>query len=215
MAPASCKSTSHLLSSNASHPTNLLTRMIPIVVTRLIYLSPTKNTDPTISSIPPSIITEAAIHFSIIAGSATALKPFLTAFHPTYVIENSGTSTTINSALQSKDRGQRQQHQRDDPYYRLEVLAAANAQRNRDPTADITWRPYQGERSEGFATTSVSTSGGRSGNGSSKRGRSGGKGATLKKKADDAVSGETDGAERMIIQRTMEVSVQYNDSDTR
>lgn len=91
-------------------------RLIPIIATRLFYLSPAKNPDPTFSSIIPNIITEVALQFSIISASVTSLRPFLRSLHPGYTVDSSGTHN--RSGLRSGIRTGSQ-----DPYYRLDAIS--------------------------------------------------------------------------------------------
>jgi hypothetical protein len=65
-------------------------RLIPIVAVRLFYLSPSKNHDPTITSIIPQVWAEGALEFAIISTSITALKPFLKPFHSGAIVNTVG-----------------------------------------------------------------------------------------------------------------------------
>ena len=88
--------------------------MIPIIVYRLIYLSPTHNTNPTYTTIVPNIITEAIIQFSIISASVTSLKPFLQSLHPAHMVSSAAESSGLVSTDRTGSRG--------DVYYRLDPL---------------------------------------------------------------------------------------------
>ena len=78
-----------LLQSLSRKLTQLL-RLIPIVATRLFYLSPNENYDPTLTSILPHILTEGALEYAIISTSVTALKPFLKPFHTGAILNTVG-----------------------------------------------------------------------------------------------------------------------------
>lgn len=57
---------------------------------RLVYLSPEKNNVPTVTSIIPHILTEAAMNFALVSTSITSLKPFLKPFHTGAVLNTVG-----------------------------------------------------------------------------------------------------------------------------
>ena len=65
-------------------------RLIPIIAVRLFYLSPDENYDPTLTSIIPHILTEAAMSYALISTSITSLKPFLKPFHAGAVVNTVG-----------------------------------------------------------------------------------------------------------------------------
>lgn len=88
--------------------------MIPIVIYRLIYLSPKHNTNPTYTNIVPNIITEAIMQFSIISASVTSLKPFLRSLHPAHMVSSAAESSGLVSSDRAGSRG--------DVYYRLDPL---------------------------------------------------------------------------------------------
>ncbi|KAJ6789507.1 hypothetical protein PWT90_07167 [Aphanocladium album] len=189
---------------------------------RLAYLAPSQNKDPTFSNIVPSIFTQATLHFSIIASCVTTLKPFLRHFDPTYVLGTATLSTSKRSRVSTTNPSR-------DPYYRLgPVNGASRSNQSRpDPENDITWRPYQGPtKNDGHAmayhppnttATQITTS--------SKTSRfprlskvfsSGLKIATQSKQSSlnqsisrDEESARTDGSERIIIERTTEVTVEH------
>ncbi|KID81634.1 hypothetical protein MGU_11011 [Metarhizium guizhouense ARSEF 977] len=66
--------------------------LIPLVAARLWLLSPGVNTDPTDTSIVPSIITQTTLHFSVLSASITSLRPFLRTFHMDYKWDSRVTS---------------------------------------------------------------------------------------------------------------------------
>ncbi|KAF5136352.1 hypothetical protein E5D57_000112 [Metarhizium anisopliae] len=67
-------------------------RLIPLVAARLWLLSPGVNANPTNTSIVPSIITQATLHFSVLSASITSLRPFLRTFHMDYKWDSKVTS---------------------------------------------------------------------------------------------------------------------------
>jgi hypothetical protein len=67
-----------------------LHRLIPIIGLRLFYLSPNESHDPTVTSILPHILTEAAMDYAIVSTSITALKPFLKPFHTGAIVNTIG-----------------------------------------------------------------------------------------------------------------------------
>jgi len=67
-----------------------LLRLIPIVAIRLFYLSPSRNHNPTVTSILPHIWTEGALEYAIISTSVTSLKPFLRPFHTGAIVNTVG-----------------------------------------------------------------------------------------------------------------------------
>lgn len=91
---------------------------------RLCYLAPSRNGDLNQSSITAAIFTAGALHFSIIATSVTALKPFITVFdQPKFGYGRSAESG--------------------DPCYKLEMFRRVNRQLDvQDDSAK--WRPCQG-----------------------------------------------------------------------
>lgn len=81
-------------SSSSPHVDPVLTtdRLIPLVAARLWLLSPGVNANPTDTSIVPSIITQATLHFSVLSASITSLRPFLRTFHMDYKWDSKVTS---------------------------------------------------------------------------------------------------------------------------
>lgn len=69
---------------------NVMNRLIPLVVIRLVLLSPNRNSDPTYTSALPAIVTEAALEFALFSTSITALKPFLRPFHTGAIVNTVG-----------------------------------------------------------------------------------------------------------------------------
>jgi hypothetical protein len=65
-------------------------RLIPILAARLFFLSPDENYDPTLTSIIPHILTEAAMDYALVSTSITCLKPFLKPFHTGGVVNRVG-----------------------------------------------------------------------------------------------------------------------------
>ncbi|EXJ66100.1 uncharacterized protein A1O5_10715 [Cladophialophora psammophila CBS 110553] len=64
--------------------------LIPLIALRLVYLSPAKNENPTVTSIIPHILTEAALEYSVLCTSITALKPFLRPLHSSAIVNSVG-----------------------------------------------------------------------------------------------------------------------------
>lgn len=79
-----------LLPLNPSRKLNQLLRLIPIVAMRLLYLSPRENYKPTLTIIPPHILTELALEYTLISTSITAPKPFLKPFHTGAIVNTVG-----------------------------------------------------------------------------------------------------------------------------
>ncbi|KAJ6786768.1 hypothetical protein PWT90_10742 [Aphanocladium album] len=188
---------------------------------RLAYLTPANNSDPTLTSIVPAILTQAVLHFSIIASCVTTLKPFLRHFDPTYVLESAEISTSKRSRTSLTNPSR-------DPYYRLGAMNRSNRSRG-DPNDDITWRPYQGPTQPDRHASAYHDSNATQTSQSSKEGRlsrlsrtiaDGLRSSTQSKQNSatqsfthgDSASMRTDGSERMIIERTTEVSVEHEDS---
>lgn len=197
---------------------------MPFLVTRLVLLDPTLNTGPAHSATMADLLTEACVHFSIIAGSATALKPLLTSFYATHPAMELTTST---SGLRSKDRSGA------DPYYRLETIKPAVLSNNaaasnkkvvihRAAATDITWQASATASGGGShqasaysrsdnnsASRSVTNS--RTDNSSSGRRRDTLTGTlkTGRSQREPHGSSASDDSGRMIIQKTTEVTVQY------
>jgi hypothetical protein len=89
-------------------------RLIPVVVVRLFYLSPSENSEPTVTSIIPNIITEAALELCLISACITSLKPFLQPVHSGYMV------TSVNAPGSSFRSGKRAKSQ--DSYYMLSTV---------------------------------------------------------------------------------------------
>ena len=89
-------------------------RLIPIVAIRLFYLSPSENSDPTITSIIANILTEAALELCLISACITSLKPFLQPIHSGYIVNSVGAP---GSGLRSGIRAKSQ-----DSYYMLSTV---------------------------------------------------------------------------------------------
>ncbi|KAK2590387.1 hypothetical protein QQS21_011924 [Conoideocrella luteorostrata] len=170
--------------------------LIPIIACRLNYLHPLQNPDPMLNTIISGILAQGAIHYSIIAGSITCLKPFLRTFNPACAIESRTQDTTSRNATR-------------DSYYKLETLKRTeHSLMDSDDSAN--WRPYQGS-AQGhvvaypskphlrtkdkavpglqLATRNTLTD--------SRGGRRG------------AASVDVEGTDRLVIQRTTEVSIRY------
>ncbi|KAG5932594.1 hypothetical protein E4U53_001253 [Claviceps sorghi] len=168
--------------------------LIPIISYRLAYLSPTQNADPTLDTIVPSILTHGAIHFSIVAGSITCLKPFLRTFNPACAVERRGQSTPNHN-------GTRDSYLKLDTLKRKEQIAV-------DSDDSANWRPFQGS-GEGHVTAMPP------GSYASTRGervappRHAPKSSIGGERCDDAAPADVDGADRLVIQRTTEVSIKY------
>ena len=90
-------------------------RLIPVVVVRLFYLSPSENSEPTVTSIIPNIITEAALELCLISACITSLKPFLQPVHSGYMV-----NTSVGAPGSSFRSGMRQKSQ--DSYYMLSTV---------------------------------------------------------------------------------------------
>lgn len=165
---------------------------------RLIYLRPSFNTDPYITTIIANIFTIGAIQFSIIACCVTSLKPFLHAFNQpsySYNYKSGGTANSVRSATR-------------DSYHRLEtwrkIERTDGSANSNDPAS---WRPYQ-PTGEGHVTAYPKQTHSRSRDKmlpSAERKKS-------KRAARDDESTDTDSSHRMIIQRVTEVSVSYEDT---
>lgn len=89
------------------HPYSHQPSVIPVIAARLVYLQPAYSPTPTWSAITPALLTETALACSITTGCATALRPFLRAFHPTNVVDAARLAKSANRL--SSDR-----------YYRLD-----------------------------------------------------------------------------------------------
>ncbi|KAG6015485.1 hypothetical protein E4U43_005218 [Claviceps pusilla] len=167
--------------------------LMPIISYRLAYLNPDQNPDPMLSTVVPSILTHGAIHFAIIACSIPCLKPFLRTFTPACAVERRGEGSTSHNGTR-------------DSYLKLDTLKRRE-QKVVDSDDSANWRPFQGsgERHvialppESFVQTQ------------------GDKGAPSRQAHDDSIgkrigdgaADETDGTDRLVIQRTTEVCIKY------
>ncbi|KAJ6782936.1 hypothetical protein PWT90_03088 [Aphanocladium album] len=180
--------------------------LIAIVTGRLYYLDPSRNDDVNQSSIIAAIFTSAALQFSILATSVTALKPFLTVFNqPMYAV---GSGAIVG---RSADSG--------DPYYKLEMFRRVDRKVEiSDDSAN--WRPDQGSAQRSITAepgkvftrqkrNEASVDRSRPYTGLANRPPR----AALSS-ADDAASAQTDASDRMIIQKTTEVVVCYEDGES-
>lgn len=164
---------------------------------RLYYLAPSINSDMNHSTIIAAILTAGALHFSIIATSVTALKPFLTVFdQPKFGYGRSAESG--------------------DPYYKLEMFRRVNRQLDvEDDSAN--WRPHQGssERSILSEPDKVMTRK-RGDSDGDDRGRPYHGSANQPPRARDPTFGDvtflqTHTWERLLIQKTTEFVVRYEE----
>lgn len=191
-------------------------RLIPLVILRLRYLQPSiLNESPTASGIVADIFTEGVLQFSIIACSMTALKPFLAVFDPAHVVGYAG-GTSHSSTLASKDRARER-------YYRLQNLNA-RSQNQQDPSGENAWKPYEGPQAKGGFTSADVTATPATAGASITQPRTSAerakkpstehkcklKRSKTNEEHDESWSVQTDGSEKMIIKRTVEVSIQYN-----
>ncbi|KAK2871601.1 hypothetical protein FQN49_003017 [Arthroderma sp. PD_2] len=79
--------------------------LIPLIAMRLYYLSPGMNFDPTLTSIVPHILMEAAMDYGLAATSVTSLKPLLKPFHTGAIVNNVGSGES-GAYSQTHLRGQ-------------------------------------------------------------------------------------------------------------
>ncbi|KAM3563762.1 hypothetical protein MY1884_001126 [Beauveria asiatica] len=196
---------------------NIFHRLVVLIGLRLKYLSPSRNWDPTLTSIMPGIFTQAVLHFSIIASCVTTLKPFLRHFDPTYVLESAD--------LSSSKRSRASINASRDPYYRLGAINRLN-RTGHDPNDKVNWRPYQGPKQADLYSAAYHDSSATQSSQSSREGRllrasrsiganlrgvapSRQDGAMQSKNEVDVASLRTDASDRMIIQRKTEVSVKH------
>ncbi|OAQ60790.1 hypothetical protein VFPPC_16769 [Pochonia chlamydosporia 170] len=104
--------------------------LIPLVIARLYLLSPAVNTKPTFTSIVPSIVSEATLHFSVIFTSVTSLRPFVRTFHVDCRVDGRTKSKhNIRSGDDSRPL---------DSYHRLDNLRDSDA--NRQESNTFGWR---------------------------------------------------------------------------
>lgn len=201
----------------------LSSSLFPFVGFRLAYLTPEKNSDPTLTSIIPALLTQAVLHFSIIASCVTTLKPFLRHFDPTYVLESAEINTSKRSRVSTTTTNPSR-----DPYYRLEPVNRSNRSRGGEPNDNISWRPYQGPTQPDRHAEAYHDSKATQSSQSSKEGplarlsrtissslksgtQSKQSSATRSNNRVDSESMQTDGSDRMIIERTTEVVVQHEE----
>lgn len=186
--------------------------VVIFIAFRLVFLAPARNLDPTLTSIMPAILTQAVLHFSMIASCVTTLKPFLRHFGPTIVLE----SANVSSGKRSRD-----------PYYHLDVLGGGSGSSRRASANDsINWRPYQGlahasASHDASATTQSGRRGGKVGrllrtsrsvgSGLRSAAQSRGRSAIRSRSRGDEQSTRTDPLDRLVIERTTEVSVEHED----
>lgn len=169
----------------------------------------------------PSIFTQAVLHFSIIASCVTTLKPFLRHFDPTYVLESADVSSSKRSRNSTTNPSR-------DPYYRLGPVNRSN-QSHDNRNDNINWRPYQGPTQADRYTKAYHDSTATQSSQSSKEGtlsrlartistslgsgtQSKQSSATRSNNIGDAASTRTDASDRIIIERTTEVSVEHEAS---
>lgn len=174
------------------------------MVFRLIYLAPARNAEPILTSITPNIFTVIVAHFSIMACCVTSLKPFLHAFNqPSYEYKTSGTAHSGRSGLH-------------DNYYKLESwkkIERSDGSASGSGNHPGSWRPNLDSTAAGHATAypAKAHTRGRDNIITPEKALNGKKWTSRKEVRGDADSAETDASDRLIIQRTTEVSVQYED----
>ncbi|KAM3457684.1 hypothetical protein NHJ6243_007705 [Beauveria neobassiana] len=176
--------------------------LLPIVITRLYYLAPSNNDDLNQSSIIAAIYTAAALQFSIVATSFTALKPFLTVFRQPVVAYGSIGGIFGPSANPGE------------PGCKLKLFhRVKHGPQRSDHSAN--WRPDQGS-----AQQSISAQPGRAvtrkrrddtddDRESLYNSRMNLPRRATNRAMDDSVSAQTDESDRMMIQRTTEVTLFY------
>ncbi|KAM3558704.1 hypothetical protein MY1884_003847 [Beauveria asiatica] len=88
-------------------PSSILTpvpRVVVLVAARLGFLDPRVNTGPARGATMADFLTEACVHFSIIAGSsATTLKPLLMSFYPAHL--EPAEASTSGTRCKQRTRG--------------------------------------------------------------------------------------------------------------
>ncbi|KAM0738507.1 hypothetical protein ACQRIT_006244 [Beauveria bassiana] len=196
---------------------NICHRLVILIGLRLKYLAPSRNWDPTLTSIMPGIFTQAVLHFSIIASCVTTLKPFLRHFDPTYVLESAD--------VHSSKRSRASMNASRDSYHRLGAINRVNRS-NDDPNDKVNWRPYQGPtQAEPYAAAYHDSSATQSSQsskesrllrasrsiGANLRGVAQGRqdGAMQSKNPGEVASSRTDASDRMIIERKREFSIKH------
>lgn len=169
--------------------------LIPIVILRLYYLAPARNDDLTLTSIIPNIFTIIAAYSSVTACCATSLKPFLHAFNqPSY---SYNTSDTVQSGRSGRST-----------YHKLETWRRVQRSNDDSGSHPGSWRPA-GESTTGHAMPAKVYARGGAVSGLAPTPPLSSKKWAPRKESDDAASAESDASDRLIIQRTMEVSVKY------
>lgn len=187
---------------------NTTHRLIPLIVTRIYYLSPSRNPNPTLSTILPSILTEAALEYAFMSASITSLKPFLRPFHSgRYIINTVGAP---GSGLRSDLKDSQ------DPYYQLSAVSVGGGgSRNPKHTARVQTTSFNEEGPLPKTTTRISA-GRPKRSGSQTRGL-GPKGLTAlpvaarTRREEEEESVNTEGSDQMIIRETKGWSVRYED----
>lgn len=81
-----------------------LCRLLPIVICRLYYLSPTEKHAHSTGTVA-SILTEAAVAYAFFSASVTCLKPFLQPFHSGYVISMVGARISGHTVTGTDSQG--------------------------------------------------------------------------------------------------------------
>ncbi|KAG6010785.1 hypothetical protein E4U21_004173 [Claviceps maximensis] len=167
--------------------------LIPIISYRVAYLHPVRSADLMLSTIVPSILTHGAIHFSIIASSIPCLKPFLRTFNPACPLERCGQATTSHNGTR-------------DSYLKLDTLKRRELNVV-DSDDSANWRPFQGSGERHVialpAESYVPVRGDKIAPPRYPHNDS------MGERDCDAATPDADGADRLIIQRTTEVSIKY------
>ena len=180
-------------------------RLIPLVATRLFYLYPQENPDPTFTGIIASILTEAALEFSLMSASVSSLRPFLRPFHSGYIVNSVGAP---GSGLRTGPQ---------DPYYMLSAVKGTNKDETIQ-TVKSTRRPSLGSEGSQLGYTYpgsvkpnpqavVRPDLGDQQAADSAPGRQ----HSSKVRRDDMESVDSVGSDQMIIRKTKEWSVRYED----
>ncbi|QLI69581.1 uncharacterized protein G6M90_00g061930 [Metarhizium brunneum] len=163
---------------------------VPIIVCRVLCMAPRENSDPMLAGIIPSVLTQGAIHFSIMAGCITCLRPFLRTFNATHTVESRRTAACGDSRGQSAY------------YYRLETLK--RVERNViDSNDSANWRLFE-DSYEGHAVVYPAKPHLTTKDNSTSRHENRNPCARLR---DEVMADEADGLDRSVIQRPTEVSL--------
>ncbi len=93
---------------------------MPFLIARLAYLDPKVNTGPARGATVADLLTEACMCLSIMASSATALKPLLTSFYAMHPAAAMDLTMSTSTGMRSKDSAGGA-----DLYYRLETVTPA------------------------------------------------------------------------------------------